>query len=90
MNNVELLADLFGNKRALADVWQVDPAIVTRATHAGRVPPRFNAHVRAAMRDRAMTMSPTQAVAFVSAVESCLDPAVCPTCGQPIEEGRVL
>lgn len=90
MNNVERLADLFGNKRALADVWGVDPAIVTRAIHAGRVPPRFNLNTRAAMRDKAITMPATQAVAFVEAVEACLDPAVCPTCGQPIAEGRVL
>lgn len=90
MNNVEKLADLFGSKRALADAWGVDPAIVTRAIKTGRVPVYHNYATRAAMRDKVDHMGPEQGLAFVEAVLACLDPAVCPTCGQPIDDGRVL
>lgn len=92
MNNVETLADLFGSKRALAAACGVDPAIISRLSNGyeGRVPIRYNIHIRAAMRERALKMSLTEATAFVAAVEACLDPAVCPTCHQPLPDGQVV
>lgn len=95
MTPVEMLTDLFGSRGALAEAAGVDRAMVTRwakpaewkagghVGNGGRVPPRHNR----AIMNAAMVRNPTMDIA---AVMACLDPATCPTCGQPIDDGRVL
>lgn len=91
MNNIESLADLFGSKAKLADICEVDPAYITRLSQkpGGPVPVRYNGKVRVGMREAALTMGVDQAVAFIRAVEACLDADVCPTCGHPLD-GQVV
>lgn len=102
MTPVEELAALFGSKSALARAAGVDPAMVTRwekpadwksgghVGNGGRVPMQHNRAILeaagAAMRDKPAGFRD----AFVAAVANELDPSVCPTCGQPIADGRVL
>jgi hypothetical protein len=103
MTPVETLTELFGSRGALADAAGVDRAMVTRwakpaewkagghVGNGGRVPPRHNRAIIAAAVEKAQsTMHGIDVVNFVDAVTGCLDPATCPTCGQPIDDGRVL
>jgi hypothetical protein len=91
MNDIERLAELFGSKRALAKACGIDPAIITRAAKTcSPVPVRFNAGIREAVKYRILGMPEDEAAAFVDAVDACLQPAVCPTCGGPIEPDRVV
>jgi hypothetical protein len=94
--NIDRLADLFGSKAALAEVCGVDAATVTRwnkptswrsgrhAGNGGRIPPRYNRRIRdyAAGLDFGMSK--------YDEMNACLDPNVCPTCGQAVEEGSVF
>jgi hypothetical protein len=91
-SNLETLAGLFGTRAALAEVFEVDKSYVTRLLKnpIARVPIRYNAKVRVAMRERALKMGLTEAAAFVEAVERCLDAATCPTCGRPLDAGQVV
>lgn len=102
-NNVEKLVELFGGAKAeLARICGVNPAMIWRwgkpntwqsgraRGRDGHLPTQYNRAVMAAARERVANMSGKDAFDFVSAVSACLDPAVCPTCGQSIDDGRVL
>jgi hypothetical protein len=92
MNNLEKILVLFrpnedfdyGSVRALAAVCEVSETVISgRWRTRGKVPVKYNhrikAHVAAADR------SPV----WKQAVVDCLEPDVCPTCGQDLE-GRLV
>ena len=74
MNKVEALAALFGSKKALADVIERHPSIVSRWVRRGKVPTDWNTH---------LMMEAVSYSVDVSAVSACLETA-CPTCGKPL------
>lgn len=82
MSNIDRLVEIVGNKAMLAEICSVDPAMVTRWSKDGRLPTKYNRAVMAwgAAHDNSLS----------SDVFACLDPAVCPTCGAPLDDGRVL
>lgn len=88
MNKVEVLADLMGGKRALAEIIGRHPSVVTRMVRDGKVRPEFNQairdHVSAAVR-----IVPSLRDNAAKALD-CLEPDVCPTCGQVVPHGTVL
>ena len=102
MTPVEQLTQLFGSKAALARAAGTDPAMVTRwekpidwkgAGHVGnggRVPPRHNRAILAAAAALVKDKPQGFRDSFMIAVAQELDPSTCPTCGQPIDDGRVL
>lgn len=101
MNNVERLADLFGSKANLASVCGVDRAEPTRWSKSrdensrgnnGRIPVKHNLAIRehARMLTAGAWSVPSEARDFINQVEACLDAEVCPTCGQPLNDGRVV
>lgn len=101
MTNVEKLAALFGGKAELADVCGRTAAVVTRwnmprqagragrVFNGGRIPPAFNGAIRAAAAKLAQGKTESEQQEIAATVDACLDPAICPTCGADIPEGRV-
>lgn len=89
-NKVEELARLLGGKAVLADTVERSAALISRWVRRGAIPPQYNNAIRTAAREMAGVISERHPEAWLAQVEACLDPAVCPTCGQAIEEGRIL
>lgn len=102
MTPVQALAKLFGSRSALARAAGVDPAMVTRwekpvdwkgdghVGSGGRVPTRHNRAIMSSA-GHMIAHEPAQTRQdFIGRVAAQLDPAVCPTCGQPVDDGRVL
>ena len=87
MNNVERLIELFGSQNELSRVIDRDPTVIIRAKRAdgGRVPVRWNR----AIKDET-TACHGRTPEWQRAVLECLENPVCPTCGQPIDEGFVV
>lgn len=89
-NKAARLARLIGSNRKLAKAVGVDPALITRWVKAGAVPPSYNRKIQEWLRAYIVGMPDLDAQHYLDVVASCLDPAVCPTCGHEIEDGRVL
>jgi hypothetical protein len=102
VSQVETLAELFGGKGKLAEAAGTDRSMVTRwdkpydwregghVGNGGHVPTRHNRAIVGAAMEHAARLPDEEAKAFMDAVSACLDPAVCPTCGQSVDDGRVL
>ena len=83
MNKVERLADILGGKEVLAQAIGRHPSVVTRMAKAGKIRPEFNAVLREWIDGRVPWVKQPAAL-------DCLEPDVCPTCGQPVPHGAVL
>lgn len=83
MNKVETLAGLFGGKAQLALTIDRHPSLVSRMIKAGKLDPKYNATIRGYVENWSDPEMVRQAL-------DCLEPDVCPTCGQPITHGVVL
>lgn len=75
----------YGANRLLADICGVDETLISgRWLKTGKVPVRYNHRIKAYVASRS-DMSPV----WRQAVIDCLEPDICPTCGQALE-GRVI
>ena len=102
MTNLDRLAAILGSRGAVARAAGVDPSLVTRWAkpdtwksgrnrgNNGRIPAQHNRAIMISVAKMMRSMPLDAAIAFQASVLECLDPAVCPTCGQPIDDGRVL
>lgn len=88
--NVDIIVKHFGTFRKLAEAIGVShTAIMTWRNKDGEFPARYNAQIR----DAALRLSREKAAShewgdkevrqFMTAVDNCLQPDVCPTCGKP-------
>lgn len=85
-SKAERLIEAFGGVRALARELGIDPSVVSRWAHegkrgkAGHVPTHYN---------NAVVEAAERAGVAAELVAECLDPHVCPCCGQNLEPGQV-
>lgn len=95
MNNAETLVSLFGGQAALADAVGVNRAVINRwcATSGKRagygiIPVEYYDRIRRAALERRDDMA--LGMEWLNAVQGCLPARACPTCGHPLEAGRVV
>lgn len=92
MNKVERLADMIGHRgRTLLAHWaEVSPSMVTRWIKRGRVDPAYNIRIKRGLYSHASTLSALEQADWIDRAAACLEDGVCPTCGRPIDDHRVL
>lgn len=95
MSNASKLVELAGTQADLAAALGVHRAVVSRWIGHGRrggantVPVVYNGRIRQWARSQREHMTDEGFARFMATVENCLDPDVCPMCGQPLDAGRV-
>ena len=101
--NIDKLEELFGSLGDIAEACSINQALLTRwkkpiswrdanrnRGNDGRIPTRYNGAIRAEAARRARGLPAGEAMNFIDAVGACLDADTCPTCGGPIDAGRIL
>lgn len=92
MNKVDRLYDLFGSGTKISMICGVSRSLVSRWKRRGAIPPMYNLRLKTAARDEAYLNfdNDHDREVFISSVSDCLELAECPTCGQKIDEHKVL
>lgn len=92
MNKVETLAEMVGGKARLAHIIERHPAVVSKWVRRGRVDTAYNTRIKRALAEIAGTIAGSEAAQkeWLSHALACLDAPICPTCGQSIDNHRVV